>query len=103
MRKFLLAAFFLTTACGGRIILAADDAGTSTPPGFEDAGATPTPVPTGSTGSFPECPGLAPKTGSACLTPNQGCAYVDVTANTCASWTCDATSHWVLSTPAGCY
>ena len=108
MRRFLVgmlaaAAVTLAAACGGHIILDAPDSGhpskssssddggdSASPPG--DPGQTP----------FPVCPEIAPETGSACPTPNQGCVYDDLQAMTCASWTCDADMHWVLSTPAGC-
>ncbi len=101
-------ALFLTvaaSACGGHVIQSAPDASAGTdppssPPPPDDAGTGATP-PTGSS-TFPICPGMEPATGSACPTPSQGCAYVDVTLGTCESWTCDPSGHWVSSTPAGC-
>ncbi len=56
----------------------------------------------GTGGPFPVCPGLKPASGSPCPIQNQGCAYVDLKAGTCESWTCSASNEWVSSTPAGC-
>jgi hypothetical protein len=102
-------------ACGGRTLempTAGADGGAaaatgSDSAGSEDGGASST----GSSGSggsgsgngyFPVCPNNAPQAGWSCETPNQGCAYVVLPSNDCVSFTCDASGHWVNSTPAGC-
>jgi hypothetical protein len=119
-----LALLLTAPACGGHIILGAPDsgvpantnvcasdndcvggepgscqAGRCTTPGEDGGSVSSSPPPNG---PFPECPGTKPETGSACSTPNQGCAYVDITAGTCESWTCDSKGEWESSTPAGC-
>jgi hypothetical protein len=102
-------------ACGGRIILFTDldgglDPSSSSSSASSDdasAGNAPSSSSSGPSGSssdtnFPVCPGVEPPAGLACPHVNQGCAYVDVSANTCSSMTCDADNHWVVSTPNGC-
>lgn len=104
-RAFLCLLPIALGACGGHVILGAGDGGASSgngggnPPGAsDDAGAGQPPPGT----PFPVCPGTPPKTGWSCPTPNQGCAYVDVQAGTCESWTCNKSYEWQSSTPAGC-
>ncbi len=102
-------------ACGGQIIVNPGDGGlvpvTSVVSGGQgssssgDAGAASSGENGSSGGSgtdFPECPATQPEPGFTCTTPNQGCAYVDLQAGTCASWTCSKDHVWVVSTPAGC-
>ncbi len=126
MSRLLLILLLALPGCGGQIILGLPDAGPSEGSGqngspcatdkdcagdepgacvrgqcatqsAEDAG-----LPTPANGPFPVCPGAKPRTGSSCPTPNQGCAYVDVTEGTCESWTCSDGYVWESSTPAGC-
>jgi len=114
MSRFLPALFLLAIpACGGHIILdlEAPDGGrasssspppssSSPSPSNDDSGSGQSTSPPGS--PFPVCPGMQPQAGSPCPTQGQGCAYVDLTAGTCESWTCSSSSEWVSSTPAGC-
>ena len=127
MSKFLLAVLFALPGCGGHVILAQPDSGEPTsnttcatdtdcvngsPGSCQRGECVPLPAEDGGNGEpatgpvvgkpFPICPGVKPEAGSPCPTANQGCAYVDVAAGTCESWTCSASNQWVWSTPAGC-
>jgi hypothetical protein len=115
------------SGCGGRIILGLPDSGEPVTPvtcagdsdcagsqvGSCQAGECTTPASGSSSGGngngngatggpFPICPGDKPTSGASCPTQNQGCAYVDLKAGTCESWTCSASYEWESSTPAGC-
>ena len=106
MTRFLLACLlFSLPACGGHVILAAADSGepssgNGSSPSSDDGGAGEPSSPPGS--PFPVCPGSQPKAGWSCPNANQGCAYVDLQAGTCVSWTCNSAHQWEPSTPAGC-
>jgi hypothetical protein len=102
----ILASLATLSGCGGQIIASAEDGSavpvtSVAPPSSSEDGGTGTG--TGSSSNpFPECPGQQPKAGYACTTPNQGCAYVDITTKACQSWTCGSNHEWYSSTPAGC-
>lgn len=95
----------LLLACGGRTVDPGTDGGSSalgdpatTSEGEADAAGSASS--TTASGDFPICPPQAPTAGEACLTPNQGCAYF--TEGPCVSFTCNSSSVWIVSTPAGC-
>jgi hypothetical protein len=102
MRVCLCVILLALAACGARVDPGGGGDQDAAPPtaGGTDAGTDD--VHAVDVFHFPICPAVPPVVGSPCLTPDQGCRYVDEKTGTCLAFACDGSTGLWRDAPEGC-